>query len=113
MHGYLVGRLQGGADVCEALDAAVFAELAVDLGAGLLLDGVGEGEVRDMPEEGFIEREAYGGGLAVGDGGAGRAAIGGDVHAMRWAVILWKGICGAGGRESVGAAFESPRPSAG
>lgn len=89
---YLVGGLQGGADVCEALDAAVFAELAVDLGAGLFLDGVGEREVRDMSEEGFVEREACGaggsggsGGLAVGSGeGGGRRgrtcyAVGGDL----------------------------------
>lgn len=88
---YLVGRLQGAADVGKTLDAPVFAELGVDFGEGPFLDGVGEGQVRDVPEEGFVEREALGeleiavrggaGGRAGGSGGKAltRNAVGGDL----------------------------------
>lgn len=71
---YLVGRLQGAADVGKTLDAPVFAELGVDFGEGPFLDGVGEGQVRDVPEEGFVEREALGELEIAARGGAGGRA---------------------------------------
>lgn len=57
--GYLVGRCECGADAGEALDGAVFAELFADFGAGLLFDGAGEGEVRDVGQEGFVQAETW------------------------------------------------------
>lgn len=57
--------------------------------------------MRDVSEEGFVEREALGGvrdsgerrGRASGSGGERTGGSGGRLlHAIRWAVILWNGI---------------------
>lgn len=78
----------------EALDAPVLVEAAVDGRAGLLLDGVGERQVRDVAEEGFVEREACARRESARHRSSGGRVGGraGDVHAVRCAEIWWNGM---------------------
>lgn len=95
----------------EALDAPVLAEAAVDGRAGLLLDGVGERQVRDVAEEGSVEREACARRESAGHGAGGQAGGRRTGRAVRGDLVERHG--GAGVDGGVGVAAPLPTPEAG